>query len=359
MTKSNTWIISRKADILFFLLPVWGCWLVAYFLPDSYLQADVSLAVWVVFVLLIDVGHVWSTIFRTYLDKEEFQNHRKLLISAPLIAFAISLILVSISVSLFWTFLAYLAVYHFVKQQYGYMRIYKAKSQDFRKKWLSDNFAIYFSMGYPLLYWHMNTDRNFNWFVQNDFFSFLQIPNNIELVNTIGISVYFVVLGYWLVEGFLNGETGKRPIAKILWVLTTAGNWMVGIVFYNSDLVFTTTNVIAHGVPYVTLIIYYKLQRRKVTVSKSSSKLKFVGLVIGSIALLAFVEEYLWDILVNRELTDFFGSLIPYEDFMIPSGWQLVFIATLTIPQFTHYIIDGYIWKNNASNPHLKKILLS
>ena len=92
------------------------------------------------------------------------------MIITPPICFAVAFALSSISFHVFWRCLAYVAVYHFIKQQYGFMRIYKAKAKDFRKKIFKDNFIIYLSMLYPVLYWHLNLDRNFSWFVENDFF---------------------------------------------------------------------------------------------------------------------------------------------------------------------------------------------
>jgi len=33
-----------------------------------------------------------------------------------------------------------------------------------------------------------------------------------------------------------------------------------------------------------------------------------------------------------------------------------VFVAILSAPQVTHYILDAYIWKTNKDNPFLKKV---
>ena len=109
------WLFSKKIDILVLFLPVWLCWCVFFMLPESALQQDVPIWVWVVFVIGIDVSHVWSTLFRTYADKEEFRNHKRLLLIAPLVCFLAAFIVSSISFSFFWRCLAYLAVYHFIR----------------------------------------------------------------------------------------------------------------------------------------------------------------------------------------------------------------------------------------------------
>ena len=81
------WLFGKHKDLSLLFIPVWIIWIVLFFLPNNFLQNDVPLWIWVVFILGIDVTHVWSTIFRTYLDKEEFNNHKTVLILAPIIAF--------------------------------------------------------------------------------------------------------------------------------------------------------------------------------------------------------------------------------------------------------------------------------
>lgn len=350
----NHWLISKRIDLLILFLPVWLCWLVFFLLPSSTVQLETPLWVWVVFVVGIDVSHVWSTLFRTYLDREEFQNHRRLLIVTPIFCFVAAFGLSSISFDFFWRCLAYVAVFHFIKQQYGFMRIYKAKAKDFHKKIFRDNFIIYLTMLYPVLYWHLNVDRNFSWFIENDFLQLSLSEGYLETFNLLGNTLYFSLLAGWLIEEFVRYQT--VAIGKVLWVLTTAGNWYIGIVHFNSDLVFTVTNVIAHGIPYLALIIFYqtsKLSNLRVSVNV----VKYSLLVIVIVTALALSEEYLWDLFVYRENESFFSGLLSYPSYEFDIGWQHLALALLSVPQATHYVLDGFIWKNNASNPHLKSAL--
>lgn len=360
--KSN-WLFGKHADLLVLFTPVWVCWLISFLLPERLLIADIPLWVWVTIVVGIDVSHVWSSIHRTYLDKEEFKNHRALFIAAPILSFAISFGLASISIDLFWRCLAYVAVYHFVKQQFGFMRIYKARAQDFREKRLSDNFIIYLSMLYPILYWHLNPDLEFAWFVSGDFVQIPSIGIDRALFTLFGNGLYFGLLIFWLIEEISYAQKSKIafPIGKTLWVLTTAGNWFLGIVYFNSDLVFTITNVVAHGVPYLALVVFYQTKKQSL---KSTSKpgvtfLKTGSIIVLSVLMLAFFEEYFWDLLVYRDNEAFFGSVIAYPDGLPSLIVQLIAIGVLAVPQVTHYILDGFIWKNNEKNPYLKKILLN
>ena len=235
------------------------------------------------------------------------------------------------------------------------MRIYKAKAKDFHKKIFKDNWIIYLTMLYPVLYWHLNLDRNFHWFTEGDFLQIDLSQQILTIINLAGNSIYFLVLGGWLIEEIIRKE--KIVIGKVLWVLTTAGNWFIGIVYFNSDLVFTVTNVIAHGIPYMALVIFYQTKKGKVS-GRSLSGIKYGITVISLVMLLALFEEYFWDLFVYQENIAFFSGIFKYPSYEFSFGWQHVALAVLAVPQTTHYILDGYIWKSNAKNPHIKTVLL-
>lgn len=359
----SRWLLNRTLDLWVLFVPVWACWLIAFVLPADSLQSDIPLWVWVVVVVGIDVSHVWSSIHRTYFDPEEFRNHRRLFIAAPLLSLLLSFGLAAISVDLFWRCLAYVAVYHFVKQQFGFMRIYKAKSGDFRKKKINDNFIIYLSMLYPILFWHLHPDREFAWFVPGDFITLSLGRSVLGYFSIIGNLLYFVLIGYWIFEEvrFYRSTKDAFPFGKMLWTVTTALNWFLGIVYFNSDLVFTITNVVAHGVPYLALVIFYRIKKveiQRADISKTRS-LRITATVLLTVLLFALVEEYFWDSLIYRENEQFFGNVVSYSKSIPSELWQLLAIGLLAVPQVTHYILDGFIWKNNEKNPYLKKILLN
>lgn len=351
----SNWIFSKRYDLTWLFIPVWVTWLVMFCLPAEWITTDVPLWIWVVFVLGVDVSHVWSTLFRTYLDTEEFRNHRKLLLLAPILAFLGAGVISAISMTLFWRILAYVAVFHFVKQQYGFMRIYKAKARDFKKQWISDNFVIYLSMLFPVFFWHINLDRQFSWFITGDFIQWQ--TDFVPALNTMGSWLYFALIGLWLVQETYRSKKQSLPTGKVLWVLTTAGNWYIGIVYFNSDLVFTITNVVAHGIPYMALVLFYQ-QRKFQLKSISFGKVKYGLLVILGVFLLALGEEYFWDLFVNKENGNFFAAFLPYFEGLPALHWQVLATAVLSVPQITHYIVDGFIWKNNEKNPYLKEVLL-
>ncbi len=357
------WLFSKSIDLLVLYLPVWLCWAVLWTLPAAWLQADIPLWVWVVFVLCIDVGHVWSTIFRTYLDKEEFQQHRTLLLWAPIACFFAVLGLAWYSEFGFWRLLAYLALFHFVKQQYGFLALYKAKARDFGQlKWFSDKAVLYLAMLYPVLYWHLAEGLRFNWFVVDDFVGLRAYLSGSVAFWTVffqvGNFLYGGILLAWLIEE--RWRATKWQWGKIFWVLTTAANWYGGIVYFNSDLVFTVTNVVAHGLPYLALMIYYQYHKKGLREQRFPAWGQLVAGMLGVIFLLGFIEEYFWDMLLYGERPNFFEAVLAYPLPLLesPLAKALAF-ALLALPQLTHYLIDGFIWKSNAKNPYVRQVFHS
>jgi hypothetical protein len=348
------WLFSKNIDLSTLFAPVWVIWVVLFLLPNSILTINTPLWVWVVFVLLIDVSHVWSTIFRTYFDKEERRNHYKILWIIPLVSFIILFTIASESSMWFWRILAYLAVFHFMKQQYGFFALYsiptKAKQA---KRLMPDKAVLYFSMLFPVIYWHFHA-RDFNWFVNNDFFHF---ANSFNEMWSFLIPIYFLVILGWLLEEFflIRGNKISFSLGRILWLLTTAANWYIGIIYFNSDLAFTTTNIIAHGVPYFVLIIYYQNSKPKKAKTKYLPYVFATTVLLGSFAF-AFSEEFFWDLLFNQDKGGVFGNFFNYSEVSNPI-LVAFFLALLTLPQVVHYVLDGFIWKVNAKNPHLKEML--
>ena len=115
----SRWLFSRSIDLLVLFLPVWVIWAVCFALPAPVLERALPLWVWAIFIVGIDVSHVWSTLFRTYFDREEFASHRAVLIRTPCLTFGLFFVLAGFSALWFWRVMAYLALFHFVKQQYG------------------------------------------------------------------------------------------------------------------------------------------------------------------------------------------------------------------------------------------------
>ncbi|HSP61589.1 MAG TPA: hypothetical protein VLQ90_01255, partial [Pyrinomonadaceae bacterium] len=197
---------------------------------------------WVPAVLLIDVAHVWGTGFRVYFDTDELKRRPWLYTLVPVLGFLIGAALYSEGELVFWRVLAYLAVFHFVRQQYGWVMLYRARvgERDRFGRWL-DTAAIYLATLYPLIYWHAHLPRRFSWFLENDFV----VMPALVLVERVVQPLYWAVLVSYLIRSAYRWlRRNEINPGKDIVVITTALCWYTGIITFNSDYAFTVTNVI-------------------------------------------------------------------------------------------------------------------
>jgi hypothetical protein len=313
---------------------------------------DLPLWAWVTFVLCIDVAHVYATLFRTYFRASTFEHNSTLLTLIPLSCWVIGALVYSIKALLFWRLLAYLAVFHFVRQQFGFIMLYSRKEpQPVRSfKWL-DQLAIYMAAMYPLMFWHTNLPRNFSWFVEGDFIK--NLPH--QCVDAAFIVYVAVAAAYCVKELALFLKHRFFNVPKNLMLIGTALSWWVGIISVNSDLAFTMTNVVSHGIPYMALVWLYHHkdndeQSRQEAGSPNyfsringrvmSNVLIFVLCLIG----LAYLEEGLWAGLIWREHLSVFR---PFANLpaITETAMLAILVPLLSLPQSTHYVLDGFIWR--------------
>ena len=336
------WLFSPRVDVSVFLgsaiFSLLALWIGA---GAGVLDGDTPDWAWVPAVLLIDVAHVWSTSFRVYLDTDELKRRPWLYSLVPLLGLAIGVALYSEGELVFWRVLAYLAVFHFVRQQYGWVALYRVRAgeRDALGKWI-DTLAIYAATLYPLIYWHTHLPRKFWWFLANDFTG---IPS---MIARIAAPIYWLALGLYTMKssyGWLVKRKGNP--GKDIVVVTTGLCWYIGIVGYNSDYAFTVTNVVIHGVPYFALIYWYSRVRMKQTGGRGVYRLFAHGPAFFLVMLwaIAYIEEMFWDRGVWQDRSWLFGA--PWEI----GAWKLLLVPLLALPQLVHYVLDGFIWrrKNN------------
>lgn len=334
--KQQPWLDSGKTDSLFILLPAVLPLIIVWIFPGYFnTQTSVTSLWWIILVLNIDVAHVYSTLFRFYWDRETYTQYKTHLIIIPVVGFIVGVILYSIDSMLFWRILAYVAVFHFVRQQFGFMRLYSRKEAYNKIYRTIDAIAIYTATLYPLLYWHMYYIDHFNWFIKGDF---ITIPKTFAPAFLIIYAV--VILTYLIKEIYISIKARSINIPKNALVVGTFISWYAGIILFRGDLIFTMLNVVAHGIPYMALVYIYGKK-------KSQSSFKFpwrsVAIFIVTITILAYFEEGLWDTLVWNDHPDVF----PISGiFTSPTGiWLALIVPLLALPQITHYVLDGFIWK--------------
>lgn len=337
MVKQRWWLFSPRTDVAVFVgsaLLAMLALAVGYEL--GFLHQDTPDWTWIYAVLLVDVAHVWSTGFRVYFDLEEVRRRPVLYVLTPILAWLVGVLLYSLGELTFWRVLAYLAVWHFVRQQYGWVMLYRARLQETRWRWL-DAATIYATTLYPLLWWHAHLPRQFWWFLPGDF---ARVPA--ELVTVAG-PLYWGLLAAYTFKSLAGWTSGQGNPGKDMVVYSTAVCWYVGIVALNSDYAFTVTNVLIHGIPYMALIWFYA--RRK----GGGTRLGVAPFLL-TLWLLAYCEEMFWDRAIWHERSWLFGG-----KWEVP-GLHALLVPLLAVPQITHYVLDGFIWRRKA-NPEMERVV--
>jgi hypothetical protein len=297
---------------------------------------------WLVLVVGVDVAHVWSTLYRTYLDRDELRRRRVLYAAVPLACWAAGVALHSWSHLAFWRALAYVAVFHFVRQQVGWVAIYRARAGDrgAAARWLDDA-LVYAATGWPLLWWHTHLPRSFRWFVEGDFVDLAWLRAAV----TPALAVYLALFAAYAVRAVVRATRGRYDVGKHLVVVTTAATWYVGIVAYDGDLQFTAANVIVHGAPYFALLWAYTRERGSDAPASLVGRVARAGFAVffASCLALAFFEEVLWDRLVWHDRPLLFGG-DRAAPLLGPIALALV-VPLLAVPQATHYVLDAVLWR--------------
>ncbi len=362
MSQPQPWIHSARFDLTLILAPAFLICAVVLFWRETLLGLPFLPAwAWLVLVVGVDVAHVYGTLFRTYLDTDEWRTRRVLYLLTPLVTWLAGIALYQLGALLFWRALAYLAVFHFVRQQYGLFAIYaRHDARNGRFARLLDTSVIYAATMFPLLFWHLQP-RQFAWFIADDFVQF-DWPLLTPVCATIYAVLVLLYLGKETVGAF---QTGYLNVPKNLLLGGTALSWLLGIVVFDNDLIFTATNVCAHGIPYLALIWLYGRNRtlwraslRPVAFSIGDRLFtpRAWPVYLGILVVLAFIEEGVWDGLIWREHPEFFTDFfaMPAITSEITLAWL---VPLLAVPQATHYVLDAYIWRMTKEHHAWKHIL--
>ncbi len=341
------WLFGRSTDLAAF----GGSALLAFALLGvgaalGILEADTPDWTWLAAVLAVDVAHVWSTLFRVYLDGLEVRRRPLLYLGAPAMLYGLGVLLHAFGSGLFWTVVAYLAVFHFVRQQVGWVRLYHRRERSLgplrRGDRLLDELTTYAATGWPLLWWHGHLPRSFHWMLEGDFVVGLS-----SAVATWTFPLYVALLVLWSSRQLWRWRRGAPPSpGKVLLVVSTAACWYVGIVALDGDFAFTVTNVLIHGVPY--LVLTYRYGRARAEAEPRARTLRRViggGVVafLALIVLLALLEEAAWDRYVWHDREHLFGSGATLETLALT-----LLVPLLALPQLTHYLLDGFVWRRGS-----------
>lgn len=343
MRVSTPWIYSPKFDLAAIIGPAVAVTTIVWIWGNRLVNADTPPWLWVLLVLGVDVAHVYSSLFRTYLDRDEFQRRKRLYIGAPILSWLGGVALyAAFGPTVFWSCVAYFAIYHFVRQQYGFLMLYRRGEPSQGWRYRVDQAAIYLATLYPLIYWH-TYPREFQWFSD---FDVLQIPS-VWPEKICAVGYLAVLLAFFVKEGMAWRTSGQLNVGKVLLLTVTAVSWFTGIIVFNGDLTFTLINIVSHGVPYIALVWIYQFRKRAKSGVQNPwlrfFQLRFIPLYVLALVALSYFEEAIWDWFVWKEHPNLFGA------FHVSASATLLvlLVPLLTMPQVTHYVLDAYIWRVN------------
>ncbi len=334
----SAWLFSPRTDLAVFF----GAAMVSAALAAGGTTLGIDetpLWAWVLLVLCIDVAHVWSTLFRVYLDGEELRRRPRLYFAAPVACWLLGVL--AYEAGVFWRVLAYAAAWHFIRQQAGWMALYGRRAGSPRWRVRLDAAAVYAVTLGPVVWWHAHLPRRFWWFVEGDFVGGLP-----AWCGTVALGVMAAAVLVWGVAWSSERHWGKALLLFATWLA-----WFGGIVVAQSDFAFTVMNVVLHGVPYVVLTWTYSRGRA----ADGAGYGRWAWLLRGgwlafasTLLVLSFFEEALWDKLVWHERGALFGG----------GGLELggvvlaLVVPLLALPQATHYVLDAFVWRGRE-NPRL------
>ncbi len=353
MTTRNGWILSARADAIVFVGPlVVAAALAVGVAAAGDLRADLPVWGFLLLVVACDVAHVYATLFRTYLDPAERARRPGLLTAIPLAVLAAGVLAYEHSPLTFWRGLAYVAAFHFVRQPWGWMS-YAARraGETSRLDRRLDALAIHAATLYPLVWWHGHLPRRFFWFMDGDFATGLP-SDAVDLA----FLLHVALLGAWVLRQVVRLATG-RPVNLAKWLVLSSTwlAWTAGIVWIDSDLVFTATNVLAHGVPYTAVVHRWGRSRFALEPGWVASlfRPRRLFVYLGVLVAIAFLEEAIWDRLVWHD----HGSIFPLPSVAVPDALLAFVVPLLAVPQGTHYVLDAFLWRTRKGNPGLAAAL--
>jgi len=315
------------------------------------------------FLLLIvafDVAHVWGTIYVTYMDREIFQKRRLLYLLPIPIAFAVAFRLHSFSASLYWSLLAYIAIYHFIQQQWGFIALYKARALEQSSfDYHLDKWTLWVGALGPVLLWHASPARQFDWFNAGE--SFIATIDPIFKPDIMALMVAFAVV-YVARQVQRHVRDNHFNIGKNIWMVCSWVSWSVGIGLSNHPLVSAAFLNLFHGIPFLA-IVWYRCNRRwegrtegpsplLAWLSQRRRWLAFYSFIFA----FAIVEELFWDGIVWRI---YVPKVFGWEGLHVEPMWLSFWVALLSVPQIVHYFLDAFIWKLDRNNTDLVRSVSS
>lgn len=283
-------------------------------------------------LVLLDAGHAYATLLRTYFRKSELNRSRFYLV-APVIVLIVMFSWSYLGIPFLWRFLLYSTFYHHMKQNYGLFMWY-SKLDGIKPT--KEKIDVYLMALLPFILFHFREidyqalyhDSEFPLFSGSEFIGW-------------GIGIYTLYFFYNMLSMY------KRMVKKevgtglaLSYILPACLNYVCFLVFKHSYQVYMPL-LAFHAISYLSMISLSMERLNPVKVSP----FKIWGLIVGIVVFFVLIEY---------SITDYF------EVFSSPANLQgnlalSLVVAFSVLPNLMHFMIDGIIWKRE--NPDFQVIL--
>ncbi len=345
------WIISARDDLIWLI----GSVLSSYALLVLYVSGIIPLVPMVaLWAILIDAPHVFGTFSRTYFDKTEWQNRRRLLWGS-LLFFAVGPIMVLAGAGfIFFFFAALWAYYHLVKQHYGFMVLYKKKNNDLAPVDNAlDRLLLLFAFNYPFVE-----------FIARDPQAMARVPgplqSGVNTLSTILLVGTIILAAAWLLRQAQRAVTGE-PLNVPKYLLLAAAipmHWVVLLTpMPHKPIAIVAILTIYHNLQYHRLIWFHNKKysnrgssstvREGVTSDQPGSLKRYGPAEFISRRLLFYIAFGILFGLIYQVPRQFLGYTALRNDagvaaYALPTQLGISFLWGYA---FIHYYLDSKIWR--------------
>ncbi len=331
------WVFSRRQDLCVFILLL--CF---FFVVQQIISAAEALDLNdaknfiifnIIFLAFFDIPHALSSFQQVY--KAEKRSQFKYLLFVPLVLFVSLVGLFYWLPKLAFSLVAYLSIFHVIRQQYGWMRFSQVKSGHLltSAQIRFDKVLIYSLTCLPLLMLHTGQNlqnEDFGWLMPGDLFFF---PNQ-SIFKAALILFWAVLLSYVTYNIWGHRSNLRFPLGKLIIFLSTGLAWYGGIYFniHGEQAIYIDG---LHAAPYLWLV--FKVQPLKKKEKSWVAWLQYyTPLAMGGL---------LWAFLFYR-----FG----FSPSSMTTAFMLGMLVTIST---SHYIFDAFIWKIKAPSKTVSDFL--
>lgn len=358
-TKAQPWVHSWYGDTIgFFLVPFLFILLAVFNLPPFRNVDGRLLSYLILFVLFIDWAHIFAQYHRIYCNPLETRTLKWVYpISYILLIPVMASVVYFTSSALVDTALVYFVIYHFIKQHFGFIKIYsKTDGPKTSLEARVENALVYLSMFTPVVYWHTKSlAYEYKWimmFIKSPLFEYLLWPM---------VALYGICLVIYTRDEYRRTiRNGMVNLPKNISLLSAMLGWGLVSIFSESTMLVMFTVTFTHDVSYAFYVWFIGRRDHSIIKGKVSwlSWWSLPGFFFYMGVLIVFsdmimtshlelVYDHNWNYYVWGKT---FNFLKVEQGWLVSFGWSL-FFAT----QAHHYFIDKYLWKKEKDLAYMIK----